>query len=62
MSRERVSVNQTCRQLICNLIRTVEEIVKKKREMMIHPAWAIKVFGKSYKDRVALESGLEYTG
>lgn len=29
---------------------------------MIHPAWAIKVFGESYKDRVALESGLEYTG
>ena len=30
VSRERVSVNQTCRQLICNLIRTVEEIVKKR--------------------------------
>lgn len=32
-----------------------------KEKMMIHPAWARKVFGESYKDRVALESGLEYT-
>lgn len=30
VSRERVSMNQTCRQLICSLIRTVEEIVKKR--------------------------------
>lgn len=29
-SRERVSVNQTCRQLTCNLMSTVGGIVKKR--------------------------------
>ena len=38
MSRERVCVNQTCRQLICNLIRTVEEIVKKRDDDLPGPA------------------------